>query len=46
MYEYTKDDYWKSKAQEFTANIEDQKTNGGTHDMALKCIAVLEMGIG
>lgn len=36
MYEYTKDDYWKSKAQEFTANIEDQKTNGGTHDMGFK----------
>lgn len=36
MYEYTQDDYWKKKAQEFTANIEDQKTNGGTHDMGFK----------
>lgn len=36
MYEYTQDDYWKNKAQEFTANIEDQKTNGGTHDMGFK----------
>lgn len=36
MYEYTQDDYWKKKAQEFTGNIEDQKTNGGTHDMGFK----------
>lgn len=36
MYEYTQDEYWKKKAQEFTASIEDQKTNGGTHDMGFK----------
>lgn len=36
MYEYTQDDFWKKKAQEFTAPIEDQKTNGGTHDMGFK----------
>lgn len=36
MYEYTRDDFWKQKAQEFTAPIEDQKTNGGTHDMGFK----------
>lgn len=36
MYEYTQDDFWKQKAKEFTAPIEDQKTNGGTHDMGFK----------
>ena len=36
MYEYTKDDYWKQQAEAFTASIEDQKTNGGTHDMGFK----------
>lgn len=36
MYEYTQDDYWKKKAEDFTAPIEDQKTNGGTHDMGFK----------
>lgn len=36
MYEYTQDDYWKKKAEEFTAPIENQKTNGGTHDMGFK----------
>lgn len=36
MYEYTQDDYWKKKAQEFTAPIENQKANGGTHDMGFK----------
>ncbi|MCD8182196.1 MAG: glycoside hydrolase family 88 protein [Bacteroides sp.] len=36
MYEYTQDDYWKEQAQAFTANIEDQKTNSGTHDMGFK----------
>lgn len=36
MYEYTQDDFWKQKAQQFTAPIENQKTNGGTHDMGFK----------
>ena len=36
MYEYTSDNYWKEKAREFTARIEDQKTNAGTHDMGFK----------
>ena len=36
MYEYTQDDYWKKKAQDFTASIENQKTNGRTHDMGFK----------
>lgn len=36
MYEYTQDNYWKQQAEAFTASIEDQKTNGGTHDMGFK----------
>uniref|UniRef100_UPI003A9196BA glucuronyl hydrolase n=1 Tax=Parabacteroides faecis TaxID=1217282 RepID=UPI003A9196BA len=36
MYEYTKDDFWKQKAQEQTALIEREKMNGGTHDMGFK----------
>lgn len=36
MYEYTKDEYWKRQAEKFTAPIEREKTNGGTHDMGFK----------
>lgn len=36
MYEYTKDNYWKQKAEEFTAPVEREKLNGGTHDMGFK----------
>ena len=36
MYEFTQDDYWRKKAQDFTALIEDQKTNRATHDMGFK----------
>lgn len=36
MYEYTQDEFWKEQALKFTANLEDQKTNGGTHDMGFK----------
>ncbi|MDR2914367.1 MAG: glycoside hydrolase family 88 protein, partial [Tannerella sp.] len=36
MYEYTQDEYWKQKAEEFTRPIEREKTNGGTHDMGFK----------
>lgn len=36
MYEYTGDDFWKEEARRFTARIENQKTNGGTHDMGFK----------
>lgn len=36
MYEYTGDDFWKNKAEEFTAPVEREKTNGGTHDMGFK----------
>lgn len=36
MYEYTKNDYWKQKAEYFTAPIEQEKTNRSTHDMGFK----------
>ena len=36
MYELTKDKFWMKKAQEFTANIENEKQNGKTHDMGFK----------
>jgi unsaturated chondroitin disaccharide hydrolase len=34
--EYTGKPEWKKEAQVFTANIEKEKTNGGTHDMGFK----------
>ena len=36
MYELTGDKKWLQKAQEFTADIEGEKTNGTTHDMGFK----------
>jgi unsaturated chondroitin disaccharide hydrolase len=36
LYEYTKKEDWKTRALAFTANIENEKTNGGTHDMGFK----------
>lgn len=36
MYEYTGDEAWRQKAEEFTAPVEREKTNGGTHDMGFK----------
>jgi unsaturated chondroitin disaccharide hydrolase len=36
MYELTKNVFWQKKAQEFTAKLEGQKTNGTTHDMGFK----------
>ena len=36
LYEYTGKEQWKSQAQAFTANMEREKTNGGTHDMGFK----------
>jgi len=36
MYEYTKDPKWEQLARKFTAPIEREKTNGGTHDMGFK----------
>jgi unsaturated chondroitin disaccharide hydrolase len=36
LYEYTGNKEWKQNAENFTANIEREKTNGGTHDMGFK----------
>jgi len=36
MYELTKDQKWLEKAKEFSAPIEQEKTNGVTHDMGFK----------
>jgi unsaturated chondroitin disaccharide hydrolase len=36
MYELTGDKIWLQKAQEFTAALEPEKTNGTTHDMGFK----------
>src|SRR5205085_8770733 len=35
-YEYTGKKEWKTAAKKYTANIEREKTNGGTHDMGFK----------
>ena len=36
LYEYTGNKEWKQQAENFTANIEREKTNGATHDMGFK----------
>lgn len=36
LYEYTGKNEWKQRAETFTAQIEREKTNGGTHDMGFK----------
>ncbi|MFL5774109.1 MAG: alpha-L-fucosidase, partial [Flavisolibacter sp.] len=36
LYEFTGKPEWKSEAEKYTANIEREKTNGGTHDMGFK----------
>ena len=36
LYEYTGNKEWKQEAENFTTNIEREKTNGGTHDMGFK----------
>ncbi len=36
MFEYSRDEKWKKAARHFTANIEGEKFNGGTHDMGFK----------
>ena len=36
LYEYTGNKKWMAEAQAYTANIEREKTNGGTHDMGFK----------
>jgi unsaturated chondroitin disaccharide hydrolase len=36
LYEYTGKPQWRSEAEKYTANIEREKSNGGTHDMGFK----------
>src|SRR5215203_547712 len=36
LYENSAKDKWKTEAGGFTSNIENEKTNGGTHDMGFK----------
>ncbi len=36
LYEYTGNKQWKTDAEKYTANIEREKTNRGTHDMGFK----------
>jgi unsaturated chondroitin disaccharide hydrolase len=36
LYEYTGKEDWKTQAQQFTGNLEREKTNGTTHDMGFK----------
>src|SRR5688572_6855149 len=36
LYEYTGKNEWKQQAEIFTASMEREKTNGGTHDMGFK----------
>jgi len=36
LYEFTGKEEWESEARKFTANIEKEKFNGGTHDMGFK----------
>ncbi|RNL78065.1 glucuronyl hydrolase [Sinomicrobium pectinilyticum] len=36
LYEYNGEDVWRKKAETFTANIEQEKWNAGTHDMGFK----------
>ena len=36
LYEFTGNDEWKAQATTFTANIEKEKLNSGTHDMGFK----------
>ncbi|HEY0175423.1 MAG TPA: glycoside hydrolase family 88 protein [Pedobacter sp.] len=36
LYEYTKNEKWLEQAKRFTAYIEPEKNNGGTHDMGFK----------
>ncbi|HYJ37397.1 MAG TPA: glucuronyl hydrolase, partial [Chitinophagaceae bacterium] len=36
LYEYTGKEEWKTQAQQFTSNLEVEKTNSTTHDMGFK----------
>ncbi|MGF7139444.1 glycoside hydrolase family 88 protein [Roseimarinus sediminis] len=36
MYEYTREPHWRDHAEHYSMNIENEKLNGGTHDMGFK----------
>jgi unsaturated chondroitin disaccharide hydrolase len=36
LYEYSGDKFWKEQSEPFTAVMEAEKTNRGTHDMGFK----------
>jgi len=44
LYEYTKDKKWEVQARLFTANIENEKFNGITHDMGFKIYCTFGAG--
>jgi alpha-L-fucosidase len=44
LYQYTGKDEWKKKARDFTAKIEREKTNAGTHDMGFKIFCSFGQG--
>src|SRR4030095_5016329 len=44
LYEFTGKPQWKAEAEKYTANIEREKTNGGTHDMGFKVYCSFGMG--
>jgi unsaturated chondroitin disaccharide hydrolase len=45
IYEYTGDTAWKSAAEHYTLNVEDQKHNGRTHDMGFKMFCSFGNGL-
>ena len=46
LYEYTQNNFWKKKAQQHTDILEQEKMNGGTHDMGFKMYCSFESGCG
>jgi unsaturated chondroitin disaccharide hydrolase len=45
LYDLTKREKWKAAAETYTANIEREKTNGGTHDMGFKVYCSFGSGL-
>ncbi|HEX2630277.1 MAG TPA: glycoside hydrolase family 88 protein, partial [Chitinophagaceae bacterium] len=45
LYDLTKKQKWKAAAEVYTANIEREKTNGGTHDMGFKIYCSFGSGL-
>jgi len=45
LYKYTHKKEWKNEAETFTARMEKEKTNGGTHDMGFKIYCSFAMDI-